>query len=249
MTYQQRFEYGYKTAFNSFTMVWQHKKLILYGMIAFTRLFLLIGGAAIARDSMIRLLLFICGVWLHLLVGIFFEACIVKYSASILTRREESFWTVVRDCFAKKRVLCVWGTLSIISLVTWVGGIWTFAMFFVLPIIVLEAVDVWTAMKRSIHMVKNWLFEMLGGFFGMALLMIVPVIFFVVCYISAQSVWNKLGQEMSVISGMLIFVLGICLVTIGGFLNAAMNVLATKMYHQYYKGKEDAFTAYERIEM
>lgn len=117
-----------------------------------------------------------------------------------------------------------------------IGGIWGIITFFVVPVLVIEGVGPFTAIKRSTDIVKNKFGEMVIGGIGFGLIFgIIGFVGALVLIVSTIVLSSVLGVIGLVGGGLLLIAFLVCL---GIFSSALNGIFVAALYHYATTGQD-----------
>jgi hypothetical protein len=173
-------------------------------------------------------------------VGIFFNVALAAAADAVLNGREASFGQGVNVAFSRLGSIAGWAAYSLfvqlaLSFVEslkgmrWVGKAaevaWSFATFFVVPLIALEGLDAGDARQRSFALAKeNWRAES-GGLGALRAAMLVPWLLFVGAYELLKN-----GDLHSHVEQALLVLVLVAGVVVGVVASVVRQVFAVSLY-------------------
>ena len=239
---------GARLVRTSFGLV-RHDPSLLWFPVASTFCFLLTAGFWLVAGAWVYTLagswfvvvpVVVLGLYSLLYVGIFFNVALAAAADAVVNGREASFGSAMNVAFSRLASIAGWAAYALfvqaaLSLLEsakgmrWVGKAaevaWSFATFFVVPLIALEGLDAGDARRRSFTLAKqNWQAES-GGLGALRAAMLVPGLLFAGAY--------ELLRRGDVQSRPVQFVLGLVLVlgvVVAVIASVVRQVFAVSLY-------------------
>jgi len=184
----------------------RHDRTLLWFPVASTFCFLLTAGFSVYEGTWVYSLhgpwlfyvpVVVLGLYSITFVGIFFNVALAGAAAAVLDGREASFGQGLNVAFSRLGSIAGWAAYSLfvqlalssiesVKGMRWVGKAaevaWSFATFFVVPLIALEGLGAEEARERSFGLAKeNWRAES-GGLGALRAAMFVPGLLFAGAY-------------------------------------------------------------------